>query len=580
MASGDIRQLAIQELARRELARRRGEKPTEASAVPVPEGADISEFFKSTETEPEPRASYQLPHPTQTISRESGRAGLPIAGAMAAATGPGVVIPSLLAVGGGTAGRLGQQKLEGKELDLEDATKEGAKLGAGTLAGGLTFKLLGKAADKIFNPTPLSLAEKRAAKFAEKEGLPLPLEKGGGGLTRKGVSALTLPARWATEKDANKITQFINKMALDEAPKLAPQAKPVAQVAEKGKEFFKNIYFPAKEAGQEGFDKFITAVGANTPVRVGNLSRTVTEAVDDLAKRGFVSTTAKGIQKSTDKLGKYLLNLKNNPAQMASLEDVEVIRKTISKLGSRSEVKTVSDKLKEAILRDYDDVGSQIGVSARELAADAIQKSAKFFQLKKSFPELEFFARTNANSEAYLGMLFKERNAAALAEIRKQSPELYKELSDTWLASIIQSNTRATDGVIGKILDGPALRKWFESNNKELRKVLGKQKAQVLDNFSRYAAQVTPAVKRADRDTLGSFETIVRGGAELGAFSQAPYLMVPGEVTAYMLAKGLSNPSSKLFKLFTKGPGKGFKTSTKGALMLGGQAAFTGEESP
>jgi len=251
---------------------------------------------------------------------------------------------------------------------------------------------------------------------------------------------------------------------------------------------------------------------------------------------------------------------------------VEVIRKTISKLGSRSEVKTVADKLKEAILRDYDDVGAEIGVSARELASEAIQKSAKFFQLKRQFPELEFFAK-DFSDDKWLGLLFQGRNARALAEIRTKSPELYTELSDTWLANIIQTHTRATDGVIGKILDGPALRKWFEINRKDLNKVLGKQKNQVLDNFSRYANEITSTMKKADKDTLGSFETFVRAGSELGATYQAPMIMVPGEVAAYMLAKGLSNPSSKLFKLFTQGPGAGFKTTTKGGLMLGGQLA-------
>lgn len=547
-----VKEDAMKELAQRELDRRRG--ISSASALP-------EDFVIPAEPE-EPQMGILDPS-RQVFPRETAKAGLPILGATgAAALGPpGLLASTALAGVGGGAGKLVEQQFKDEDMDLHDATVEGGKMALGTLGGGLIFKGLGKLAEKIFNPKALTQAEQRAAKFAEREGLPFPLSTGGGGAVQSGVSVTTLPARWATQKDAQSIAQFINRAALDEAPKLAPQAKPISQVVQKGKEFFQNIYFPAKEAGQEGFDKFVSTVGAPTPVRSANLARGVDDAIEALRTRGFITQTSTGMLRSSDKLGKYLIGLKQNPVPTRTLDDMEVIRKKINNLGSRSEVKTIKDSLKESILKDYDDVGAQLGLSARELAEEAINKSAKFFQLKREFPELEFFAK-NIDDPKWLSLLFQGRNAKALTHIRNTSPELYKELTDTWLSNVIQTHARATNGVVGKVLDGPSLRKWVEANRKDLNKVLGKQKAQVLDNFSRYASFVTGKANKTLADEVGGFETVARATGELGAVGFQPHIMIPGEVAAYVLAKGLSNPQSKLFKVFTQGPSETFKKST------------------
>jgi len=540
------------------------------SAVNVPSGLQDM-FFKKTDIPDEPQINpSQMPYPQQSVSRETAREYLPVAaGALGAmAGGSGIVLPSLLAGAGTTAGEVGRQKLEGGKIDLYDAVVSGGKATAGTLAGGLVFKTLSGLANKVFSPQPLNKAQKVAEEYAKENNLPLPLSsatKSRGGMLQLGAENATLPARLKTAKDANKITQYINRVALDEVPAMAQKAKPVEQVVQKGRDFFTSIYNPAKEAGQEGFDKFVSSVGIDTPVRTGNFYGVLDDAIASLQKSGLTSNAKSG------GLWGLLQQQKKLGPQPKTLDEYEILRKAISKSGRKAS--RVAADLKEAILKDYDDVGAELGVSARELAQEAINKSAEFFRLKKDFPELEFFATNKAADDKWLGMLFSGRNAKALTYIRQEHPEIYHELSDTWLAQIINSKTRSTNGIIGKVLDGPALMKWVESNKSDLMRILGKEKAGVLSNFSQYAAATQRSVERAANDPITSMELLTRAGAEGTALFFKPHIMVPTEATAYVLAKGLSNPNSSLFKLFTSGPPELIKKGAKNALMLGGQLA-------
>jgi hypothetical protein len=51
-------------------------------------------------------------------------------------------------------------------------------------------------------------------------------------------------------------------------------------------------------------------------------------------------------------------------------------------------------------------------------------------------------------------------------------------------------------------------------------------------------------------------------------------IMIPGEMASFVLARGLSDPSSSLFKVFTQGFSPGMRSfMVKSAGLAGGQAA-------
>ena len=72
----------------------------------------------------------------------------------------------------------------------------------------------------------------------------------------------------------------------------------------------------------------------------------------------------------------------------------------------------------------------------------------------------------------------------------------------------------------------------------------------------------TPARISSDPAAL-----LARGAAEATAMKLNPTIMVPGEAASYVLAKGLSDPSSQLFKVFTEG----FSPATRSFVVKSGQ---------
>ena len=514
-------------------------------------------------------APHQMPYPQQTFDRETAKEYLPLAGGIAGtATGGTSLIPSAIgAAVGASAGEATKQKLQGKTPDLWDVVNEGALAGGGTLAGGLIFKGLAEAAKMIFRPKPLPPGSQKAAEFAQKEGVPLPLsgaDPTSRGAMMESMSSLALPGRLRNIKDARAVNTFINTTT----QKMTSKAKAIDEVAVKGQGFFKSIYGRAKEAGEEGFQKFVGQVGQDTPIPLRNFTDEAAGAVQTMKEAGIsgaLMTKLRTIQKAG--------------TTQLPLEFVEGIRKDIGKIARRTNnVKVIGDKLKEAIMKDYDEVGAQLGISAREMSEEAIAKYAQFAKLTKEFPQLGRFGKEfgerggTMGSRQWFGELFTEGNAKALNEIRKESPALYRELSDTWLAQLLERNSTASTGMFGKVLDGERFRKYFKANENTFKKILGKEKTEVLNNFSRYTEKVGELLKTKP---IEGQEAAMRLG-EIAGTVKFPAIFIPNEAASYMLAKGLSDPKSQLYKLFTTGPSLSFKKGAKLSLEALGQSAAGG----
>lgn len=541
-------------------AGKRGTLENPASMQALPDDFQMPEM-----PEPEPRAPYQMPYPQPSVSRETAKKYLPFAGGALGATiaGPGLLAAGIGAAIGGAGGETARQGIEGQDLDLWDITKEGAISGGGTLVGGLMFNSLAKAAKAIFSPKPLPPGAKEAAEFAARENLPLPI-KGADPTSRaamaQSVAEMGLPGRIKSISDARQINTYINQSI----GQMTTRAKAIDEVAVKGQQFFKDIYDTAKGAGEAGFQKFTSQVGDETVIPMRNFLEATGEAIEKMKGAGIsgaLMTKLRTIQKA--ETTELPLNI------------MDGIRKDIGKIARKNNnVKTISDDLKEAILKDYDEVGAQLGISAREMAEEAIQKYALFAKLTKEFPQLERFGKQfgerggTMGSKQWFGELFTEGNAKALNEIRKQSPKLYQELSDTWLAQLLERHTTATTGMFGKVLDGEKFRAYFEANKTAIKKILGTERTEVLNNFTNYTKHVGDALKT---QPIGGQEATMRLGEVAGGMA-FPHIFIPNEAASYLLAKGLSNPNSVPYKLFTTGPSLSFKKASKLSLESMGQA--------
>ena len=147
--------------------------------------------------------------------------------------------------------------------------------------------------------------------------------------------------------------------------------------------------------------------------------------------------------------------------------------------------------------------------------------------------------------------------------IRKEAPEVYQSLADTHLAQMLVNNRKASTELFGKVLDGRALLENLTQNKNTLLKIYGAEKYKVLKNFAEYVEQVGPAMKTKP---IGGLEGALRTGFLFGGSQFAPAIYLSGEGSAYVLAKGLSNPKSILYKAFLKKANFGKGGATMGPL--------------
>lgn len=517
----------------------------------------------------EQKPSYQLPYPTGMTPEQTATARKGVVPAMAiagAVPSGGATIPALIGsalgsgIGAGT-GKLIEQKLEGKPLDLADAVGEGNTAALWALGGGFVFKGLGALARKAFTaPTEEAM---QAARYAKENKIPLPAytQPGKTGVIGQYVEQTSFPTRIKNINDAKTANTYINNVTRD----ITKDAKLVDEVAQNGRQFFKNIFSAEKEIGEEGFGKFLDAIGTDTPIAMHKTAPAIDKAIAEMKAEGIAGPLMTKLR-TMQKMGTAEL-----PATR-----MEQLRKDIGKIVTTRKNTNVYDmgqEVIEAIKQDYDEIGAQLGISAREMVDEAIQKYARFSGIKKAYPYLERFSKEfgerggTVGSKQWFGELFTERNAGALNYIRKEAPELYRELADTRLAQLLDNNTTASTALFGKVLDGEKLLNELAQNKNTMLKIYGTEKYNVLKNFANYVKEVDQL--RKTKPIEGTEAGLRIGGMATG-LGYAPALYVSGEAAAYVLAKGLSSPRSILYRAFLN------KASTKAGKMLQGKAGLSG----
>jgi hypothetical protein len=518
---------------------------------------------------------------------------IPVLGGLSALLAPGagvgaLGVQGLLATLGGGAGELVRQNQARETIDPQKAFKVGAIEGAGTVVGGGIAKGLGAVAKKIFS-SPLSDPQKAAAEFARTKGAPYPLASaavGSGAARTQQATRGLLPGELRTQQDANKVTHFLNR----ELTSITEKSKPIDDAAQQGQKYLRSVFEPGETVYTQTFQRMRRELGDESAVQLGNMGQVVDDAIAALAKRG----ETKGVYNRLIKIAKSNpLSVHSRPVKGATVAG-PMPEMTVAQLdelysGLLKDIRGNANATREAnavmaaIIRDID---AMAGTGTRY--ADEISKAkAARDELRelRNIPGLDRLAKDfgpggTAGSRQWMSELFANPNGKALAELRTRNPVLYHDLADSWLAHNLNRFAKPNPSGLGRVLDGTALRAWFEQNQNSIKLIYGAPQAQALDNFSNYASQMTGAVGRAtnpNRFASDPMAMITRGTAEAAGVATMPFLFVPGEAASFVLAKGLSDPSSTLFRLFTEGFSPATRAFMRRAGQFSGQAVADGQ---
>jgi len=475
-----------------------------------------------------------------------------------------LALQSLVAGAGTATGKLAQQKIMREEIDPAQATKEGAVAAGSNFAGGAILKGLGAFAKKIFS-SPLDKPARAAAEFAKQEGAPFPLASaipGSGAARTQQATRVLLPGEIRTQVDANKVAHFLN----NRVSTIVDNASPVDEAAAKGQQYLRQAFEPGETVYTQTFQKLRSTVGDETAIPLTNTREAMEGVSESLKQRGEMKAVYNRIRNI----------LKANPSEQTAAQLDELYSGLLKDTARNANARREANVVLSAIAKDIDGVAKDFGVSFTDDIAKAKAVRDQFRELR-NIPQLERLAKDfgdkggTLGSRQWMAEMFANPNGKALAELRARNPELYHELADSWLASNINRFSRPTESSIGRVLDGQKFRAWFEQNEANLKVVFGAPQTKALDNFSLYAQHMAGAVSRANAGSKGLDPTamLFRAGAEGTGMVTQPFIFVPGEAASYVLAKGLSDPSSSLFRVFTEG----FKEPTKALMRRSGQIA-------
>lgn len=497
---------------------------------------------------------------TQDLARKYG---IP---ALASMLVPGSGLPALLAqsaVGGATSGgvTLAQQSLDKQPLDLTEAAKDAGATAGGNLAGGLALKGLGAAARKLF-VTPLTPEAQAAAEFAKQSKVPLPLSSaapGSRGATAQRASDIPLLGNLTNQRDSNRVVQFLNS----QVGTLSPKARPIQEAATQGQQFLRSVLDPGETTFRSTFGAFREAVGDVADVPLTNTRAALVNAAAALKQRGETGALAKRITTVA----------KLNPESMSAQQLDDFYRGLLSDASRSSGGQAEMNKILPAIAKDMDDFGKPFGLNFGDDIARANAVRDQYRELTK-IPQLQALSRDVKDPGKWFTTLFDPGNGKALAKLRELNPELYHDLADSYVASNIQRFSKPVKDGFGTALDGKGLRAWYEQNADRLKLILGAPQAKAVDNFTNYAAHVNGAVERGVTGTsFDPVNALARLGASGSSSFISPYIAAFGEPGSFVLARGLSDPSSWLFQMFTKGVSPSTASFWLKSSQLAGQSA-------
>lgn len=483
------------------------------------------------------------------IERESfHQKSLPIVGGLASLIVPGsgwgaLALQSLFA-GAGTAATEGaRQNMSGEKIDPAAIFKTGATNAAVSYGAGAVLKGLGSLAKKVFS-SPLNDPQSAAAAFAKESDVPFPLSSaaaGSGAARSQNMAGGSLPGAIRNQMDANKVAVFLN----NRVGTMTEKANVFDDAAKQGQAFLRQVFEPGETAYKAAFGEFTETAGEQAAIPIDGVKQAAKAAADRLQARG---QTTGGLYQRLRTI------LKTDAATMTPGELDELYGAVIKQsFNSRAAAGGEGKILLAGIVSDMDAFvpGTAQKVAEASATREAFRELRKIPALEKLAAEMKAQGGAKGSID-WMDTLFASGNGKALTKFKELNPELYGNLADAYLARQIDTASGFSKGGFARQVDGQKLRQWFTSNQGRIKEIYGPEQAKVLDNFTNYAAHMTGAQAAVAKEGVGmNLPTFGRLAAEGAATLKAPLIMLPTQAAAFVLAKGLSDPSSQLFRLFT-----------------------------
>ena len=170
--------------------------------------------------------------------------------------------------------------------------------------------------------------------------------------------------------------------------------------------------------------------------------------------------------------------------------------------------------------------------------------------------------KANTNDERmgrnYLRSLFESSsNKGARNLLSKNNPELYNDVKGMWVKDSLENPRLLLDKNTG-IIDAKKVRaEWLNPNREAFKEVFGEDQLKAFDNFLAYAEAAGPmANKTLGKQAAGQYGQALGTSAAIAGASH--YAGVPAiasvpivELSSSQLVRSLTNPNSKIFKIFT-----------------------------
>lgn len=489
---------------------------------------------------------------------------------------PGSTVPALAiqsAIAGGTSllGNIAKQQTSSQPVDVASAAKSGAGVAVGNFVSGMALKGLGLAAKKIFS-SPLDEGQQAAAQFAREQGAPFPLSSAApetpAGKIQQGSRAL-LAGDIKTQLDANRVTAYLNNTV----GQMTEKGQVFDDAARQGQQFFANIVNPNKAGTTEAWNAAKEALGADNVIPANAALEAAAKARDALKGAG-----AQAGQKG-DEFYTLLDNFVNSGSDK-TVRQLDIFSSKLIKAGFKGPTAQLAREVHDAVNADVVAQATNLGLDdVAKTFTEGLEKRALYRKLSQ-IPQMERLAGELGTGNRgdlkgtfdWMNTLFTKGNGKALAILRDAQPDLYHDLADAWLAKQIDNASGFSQGGIGRQVDGTKLRAWFEQNQDKIKLVFGSDQAKALDNFSLYARYMTGAAKRSSKG-LDPTNMMLRAGSEIASTLYKPGIVIAGEPAAFVLARGLADPNSALFKAFTQGFSPATRSFVVKSAGLAGQEA-------
>ncbi|MDD5189444.1 MAG: hypothetical protein PHE50_00195 [Dehalococcoidales bacterium] len=478
---------------------------------------------------------------------------------------------------GGFTGRVIGEQQQNPQQGLLDTLAKGGQSGAeaaifetgGTMAAPMIAKAMAPFAGSMDD------VSKAMKSYAESKGIPLSPSAYKPSLVAKGFENTLdefLPSRIVDDAYRKKAIVRFNQLASKEIPELVTKVKPSNIVNEAAQKEFGRILKESESKAIGGANKFLSEIGAETPVNVAK--------TEDLLKKIVADAQDESLKKfATDKLKRI------GDASSISADSLETMLRQVGKINPKQDTKFL-EKLRGVIKEDFQRAGGNM-----ELLQESNEAFKEMLGALKGKHAKSMMAATKKGDAipSITRDIFRSDNLPLVNFVKKNmSPEVFDDLLTENLSLMLKDSAltgpkgatmlKKSARLPGQLIyDGEKLKTIIQRNMPILKEAYDPKVISALNNFAElnsYAAKDIAKFEQGLDKTMQGFQ----GAGLIGSFIHSPVATTTGTAGSALIAKTLMNPKGILNNWLTTGLSPSAQRFTNEALRIGGRPVFMGSE--